>query len=62
MDLDRCRWTITHALTRDGNLAEPKCKRSIRTIILPPDAIAALRAHKAAQAEVRLGKGLLYND
>ncbi|MBV8164904.1 MAG: tyrosine-type recombinase/integrase [Candidatus Eremiobacteraeota bacterium] len=43
-------------------MAEPKRERSRRTVILPAAAVSTLRAHKASQAEVRLGKGPLYED
>jgi integrase len=62
VDLDASRITIAHSLSDDGTLAEPKRERSRRTIVLPPAAVAALRAHKAAQAAHQLSKGPLYQD
>ena len=50
VDLESARVTIAHSLADDGTLAEPKRERSRRTIVLPPAAVAVLRAHKAAQA------------
>lgn len=62
VDLDSARVTIAHSLADDGTLAEPKRERSRRTIVLPPAAVGALRAHKAMQASHRLAKGPLYLD
>lgn len=60
--LEASRITIAHTLADDGTLAEPKRERSRRTIVLPPAAVAAIRAHKAAQAAHQLAKGPLYLD
>lgn len=50
-------------LTRDGfRFAEPKSERSRRRIQLPQYAIAALRQHRAAQAERRLALGGAWTD
>jgi integrase len=62
LDLDAGRVTIAHTLSDEATLAEPKRERSRRTILLPPAAIATLRAHKAAQAAQKLAKGPLYQD
>jgi integrase len=62
VDVEVGRITIAHTLADDGTLAEPKRERSRRTIVLPLAAVAALRAHKAAQAGHQLAKGPLYLD
>jgi integrase len=49
---------------QDGEpvLTEPKSARSRRTIILPPVAVAALRAQKARQAAERIAAGRKWQD
>lgn len=48
---------------KDGiTLKEPKTKKSRRTVILPPMAIDVLRAHRTAQAQLRLLQGETYHD
>ena len=57
--------TVRYQLAwQDGEpvLAEPKSARSRRTILLPPVAIAALRAQKARQAVERLATGPKWQD
>lgn len=53
--------TVRRSLALDANggrsLAEPKSRRSRRTLDLPPAAVAALRRQKARQAEARLAAG-----
>ncbi len=49
--------------TKDGwHFGEPKSARSRRQITLTPDAVEALRVHKARQAGERLRRGRAWND
>lgn len=60
VDLDGATLTVRHALQRvDGmwNLAEPKTKRSRRTLALPAFVVAALRQRRAIQGRERLLAG-----
>ncbi len=61
VDLDQAQLTVQQSLeeTRAGlRFKPPKTKHARRTISLPAFAVAALRAHKAAQARDRLALGL----
>jgi integrase len=64
VDLDEGRIHVQRALTRRGvegwQLVEPKTSSSRRVVVLPAFAVAALRAHRAAQAEERLLLGTEY--
>ena len=64
VDLGRASLQVRNALQRvpgEGwRLGPPKTKRSQRQIDLAPDAVAALRRHKARQAEERLTAGALW--
>jgi len=57
--LDRGRLSVTGTQQREGGLAiaEAKTARSRRSVALPAIAVAALRRHKALQAEERLAAG-----
>lgn len=59
VDLETDRITIAYGQARDGSLAEPKTKRSRRSIALPPSATALLKAHKA---RLRLSSGSEWKD
>lgn len=48
IDLDNGTATITHQVDRRGRYVELKTKRSRRTLELPTDLVAMLRAHKIA--------------
>jgi integrase len=58
VDLERATFTVRRTLVRVRGtvpqFGEPKSDTSRRTIALPAVAVAALRAHKARQAEERL--------
>jgi hypothetical protein len=50
--LDRARLSVRQALVLAGNepaLQEPKTAKGRRSIPLPPETVAALRAHKTAK-------------
>jgi integrase len=62
-DLDRGTLAIRRTLTRgpDGfTTGEPKSAAGTRSLALPPSCVAALRRHKAQQAERRLKLGELW--
>jgi integrase len=65
VDLDRGNLAVRRTATRgaDGRftVGEPKGGRS-RQVVLAPDAIAALRRHRARQAERRLRLGSPWHD
>ena len=64
MTLDAGRLTVRRSLSYAGKvavMAEPKTARSRRTVALPAVTIAALRAHRKAQAEIRLQVGPGYD-
>lgn len=61
LDLDAARAQIVRALVIVDNrptLSEPKTERGRRSVPLPPETVAVLRAHKVRQAEERLALGL----
>lgn len=65
VDLDAARLTVRRSLVTVGyepRWSEPKTARGRRTISLDPGAVAALRAHRARQAEERLALGSGYRD
>jgi integrase len=65
VDLESGTLTVRVALERaDGRfrLAEPKTKRSRRTIALPDVAIRALKAHRTRQSQERLLAGAEWRD
>jgi integrase len=66
VDLDAGKIHVQRSLVRRGvegwKLVEPKTSRSRRAVALPPFAVAALRADKAAQAKERLLLGAEYRD
>jgi integrase len=64
VSLDRARLSVRQALVLVGNepaLQEPKTAKGRRSIPLPPETVAALRAHKTAQAQERLALGADYH-
>lgn len=54
VDLDRGLLLVGRAYSENGTWKPPKTKNSVREIELPSFVVAALRRHKAAQAERRL--------
>ena len=61
LDLDGAKLTIEHSLeqTREGlRFKRPKTKAGVRTLSLPPSAVAVLRDLKVKQMEMRLQLGL----
>jgi integrase len=65
LSLDRARLSVRQALVLVGNepaLQEPKTAKGRRSIPLPPETVAALKAHKAAQAQERLALGADYDS
>ncbi|HYN35357.1 MAG TPA: site-specific integrase, partial [Actinomycetota bacterium] len=65
VDLERRRLSVREALvTADGHagLAEPKTARSRRSVPLPAQTVAAIRAHRAKQLEERIALGPDYAD
>jgi integrase len=62
VDFDRSRASVGWSLQSDGTLTEPKTARSRRDISLPSTVVAALRALKARQNEVKLSVGRAYVD
>jgi integrase len=65
VDLDSASVRVRRTLTRIDNgrrlaLAEPKTRRSRRTVGLTQRAVEALRSHRARQAEEKLKAGSLY--
>jgi len=68
-DVDWNRSTVavrrTVTTTEEGKRRvgdKPKRERSRRTIVVGPDTVAALRQHRARQAERRLGAGAAWRD
>jgi integrase len=73
VDLDAGALSVRQILERVGNASssgpktklaflEPKTARSRRTVALPAECVAALRQHRARQAEERLRLGAAYQD
>jgi integrase len=66
VDMDGRKLTVNRAAYRrdDGSydFAEPKTKRSRRTVMLPALAVEALRRQKARQAAARLAVGSAWQD
>ena len=65
LSLDHSRLSVRQALVLVGNeptLQEPKTTKGRRSIPLPPETVAALRAHKAAQLQEKLALGPDYAD
>jgi integrase len=66
VDLDAGVLTVAQALRqRPGGepvLVQPKTRRSVRRLDLPPVLVDALRAHRKRQAAERLAAGALWND
>jgi len=65
IDLDQARASVKQtvfAMGREVAFAEPKTKRSRRTIGLTPRAVGALRRHRVTQSERRLGLGASWTD
>jgi integrase len=63
-DLERGRVTIAQTLVLVHNrlaFAPPKTKRSRRTISIDDETLSVLKAHRARQAEEKLGFGAGYN-
>jgi integrase len=60
VSLDRARLSVRQALVLVGNepaLQEPKTAKGRRSIPLPPETVAALKAHRVAQAQEQLALG-----
>jgi integrase len=62
IDLENTTVRVRRTLTRTGNgrriaLGEPKTKKSRRTVRLTPQAVEALKRHRARQAEEKLKAG-----
>lgn len=65
VDLDAGQLSVRRTLAYVGTrpvLSAPKTARSRRLVVLPPDTVAALRAHRARQLEERLAAGVDYDD
>jgi integrase len=66
VDLDERKLTVRRTLARgsgnDYDFAEPKTKRSRRTVMLPSMAVDALKRQKVRQAEARLAVGPAWQD
>jgi integrase len=65
LDLDAARVAIRRTVISVGYEvceSEPKTKKGRRTIDIDPTTVAALRAHRARQAEERLAWGPAYED
>lgn len=65
IDLDGAKLRVAHSLEEAGGaltLKEPKTRAGRRTVPLPATAVRALRHHRAAQDELRLGRGSAYHD
>lgn len=65
ISLDAARLAVRHALVLvDGRpaLFEPKTAKGRRSVPLPPETVAALRAHRTAQLQERLAAGPAYQD
>jgi integrase len=58
----RVQRTLVHLGGGDWRFDECKTSRSRRTVPIPPVADAALRTHRARQAEEKLAAGPAYND
>ena len=61
--LDQARLSVRQALVLVGNepaVQKPKTAKGRRTVPLPPETVAALKAHKAAQLQERLALGPEY--
>ena len=54
--------SVQRSLAADGTFNPPKRKKSRRTVKLTKAAVEALKRHKAAQNEERLGLGSLWED
>jgi len=65
IQLDESRVSVRRTLSYVGTqpvLSEPKTSSSRRLVAIPAETVAALRAHRARQAEVRLAVGRGYRD
>lgn len=62
LNLDAGRAMIMRAVVGARAVSEPKSERGRRTIALDAGTVAALRAHRRAQAEERLAFGNAYED
>jgi integrase len=63
VDLDKGRLAITRTLIegrREPRFSEPKTNRSRRSVALDPETVAAVRAHRKAQAAEQLAWGPAY--
>lgn len=63
--LDHARLSVRQALVLVGNepaLQAPKTAKGRRSIPLPPETVAALKAHKAAQLQERFALGADYDN
>ena len=57
------RWRHVRSVARRGlHLTELKSEKSRRTIALPPQLVAALKAHRAAQLQERIIAGSAWHD
>src|SRR5215216_6309534 len=65
VDLANTTVRVRRTLTRNGTghvLGEPKTKKSRRTVRITPQAVEALKCHRAKQSEEMLTSGSLYQD
>ncbi len=62
VDLDKATVRIARQLGRDGLYNEPKSSAARRTVDLPAPVVSSLRAHRAAQLELRLLMGPQWQD
>lgn len=61
VDFDRAKLRVEQSLEQTGvglRFKAPKTRHGRRTIALPPSAVAELRAHRKAQQEQRLSRGM----
>ena len=64
VDIDRSQLTIEQQLVQSGReliFGLPKTRKGIRVVSIDPETVAALKRHRAAQAEQRLLMGPAYN-
>jgi integrase len=65
VDLENATVRVRRTLTRNGTgylLGEPKTKKSRRTVRITPQAVEALKSHRAKQSEEMLTSGSLYQE
>jgi integrase len=62
VDMDGGTVTVRHTLSPTGELGDPKTDSGRRTIVLDPDTVGILRAHRTRQAKERLAAGTRWVD